>query len=102
MSRHPVTAWTLRVLRAAQLAMLLAFVAYFVSVQVNAAAYLAGRDHPVVGGTVPPAALDSTAAAVTDIVAGLAFEAVAAVILFIAAVMLRSVIRERKQAITRV
>jgi len=41
-SRHPVPTWTLRVLRAAQLAMLLAFVAYFVSVQVNAAAYLAG------------------------------------------------------------
>jgi hypothetical protein len=91
-SRHPVPGWTLRFLRAAQLALLLVFIAHFVSVQVNAAAYLAGRDHPVVGA----------AAAVIDIVAGLAFEAVAAVILFIAAVMLRALIRERRQAITRV
>jgi len=36
---------TLRVLRATQLAMLLLFFAYFVSVQVNAVAYLAGRKH---------------------------------------------------------
>jgi hypothetical protein len=82
--------------------MLLLFVAYFVSVQINAAAYLAGRNRPVVGGTVPPAALHSTAAAVTDIIAGLVFEAVAALILFIAAALLRAAIQERKNAVTRV
>jgi hypothetical protein len=89
-SRHPVLTWTLRALRAAQLAMLLLFAAYFVSVQLNAAAYLAGRNRPVVRGAVPPVALGSTAAAVADIIAGLAFEAVAALI------------QDRKNVITRV
>jgi hypothetical protein len=101
-SRHPVLTQTLRALRAAQLAMLLLFVAYFVSVQINAVAYLAGRNRPVVGGAVPPVALGSIAAAVADIIAGLLFEAVAALILLIAAALLRAVIQDRKNAITRV
>jgi hypothetical protein len=101
-SRHPVLTWTLRALRAAQLAMLLLFTAYFVSVQINATAYLAGRNRPVVRGTVPPVALGSIAAAVADITAGLIFEAVAALILFIATALLRAAIQDRKNAITRV
>ena len=66
-----------------QLAMLLLFVAYFVSVQVNAVAYLAGRKHPLVSGTVPPVPLDSALAATADITAGLIVEAVAAIVVFI-------------------
>jgi hypothetical protein len=78
--------------------MLLLFAAYFVCAQVNAAAYLAGRNRPVVPGAVPPVALGSTAAAVADITAGLFFEAVAALILFIAAALLRAAIQDRKNA----
>jgi hypothetical protein len=81
--------------------MLLLFVAYFVSVQINASAYLAGRNRPVVRGAVPPVALGSSAAAAADIIAGLVVEAVAALILFIVAASLRALIRERKDAITR-
>jgi len=94
-SRHPVLAWTLRMLRAAQLALLLCFVAYFVSVQVNAIAYLAGRHRPIVGGTAPPAPLDSNLAAAGDIIAGLAFEAIAALIIFIVVALSCAVIRRR-------
>jgi hypothetical protein len=94
-SRHPVAAWTLRVLRAAQLALLPCFVAYFVSVQVNAIAYLAGRHRPIVGGTAPPVPLDSNLAAAGDIIAGLAFEAIAALIIFIAVALSCAVIRRR-------
>jgi hypothetical protein len=83
------------VLRAAQLALLLCFVAYFVSVQVNAIAYLAGRHRPIVGGTAPPVPLDSNLAAAGDIIAGLAFEAIAALIIFIAVALSCAVIRRR-------
>jgi hypothetical protein len=94
-SRHPVLTWTLRVLRVAQLALLLCFVAYFVSVQVNAIAYLAGRHRPIVGGTAPPVPLDSNSAAAGDIIAGLAFEAIAALIIFVAVALACTVIRRR-------
>ncbi len=63
-NRHPVLAWTLRVLRGAQLALLLLLLAYFVSVQINAVAYLAGTKHPIIGGTASPVPLHSDAAAV--------------------------------------
>ena len=92
-SRHPVLTWTLRVLRVAQLALLLCFAAYFVSVQVNAIAYLAGRHRPIVGGTAPPVPLDSNLSAAGDITAGLAFEAIAAVIIFIVVAWSWAVIR---------
>lgn len=93
--RHPVLTWILRVVLAARLAMLLLFVAYVVSVQVNAVAYLAGSSRPIVGGTAPPTPLDSAAAAVAYVIAGLVFEAVAAFIILIAVVLLRARIRER-------
>ena len=89
-SRHPVLTWTLRV---AQLALLFCFLAYFVSVQVNAIAYLAGRHRPIVGGTAPPVPLDSNLSAAGDITAGLAFEAIAAVIIFIVVAWSWAVIR---------
>jgi hypothetical protein len=95
-SRHPVLTRTLRVVRAAQLAMLVLFVAYLVSVQINAVAYLAGRHSPVIRGAVPPVGLHSAAAATADIIAGLVFEAIAALILFIVAALFRSVIQEHK------
>jgi hypothetical protein len=94
-SRHPVLTWTLWILRAARLVMLLLFVAYFVCVQVNAAAYLAGRNRPIVGGTVPPVPLGSDAAAVADIITGLVFEAIAALIVFIVVALFRAAIRTR-------
>jgi len=101
MSRHPVLTWTLRVLRAAQLALLLVFVAYFVCVQVNAVAWLAGRKHPLVPGTVPPVPLDSAMAAAADITAGLILEAVAVIIVFIMTALFRAVMWRRRRVIHR-
>lgn len=94
MSRHPVLAWARRVLWAARLVLLVLFVTYFVFVQINAAAYLAGRNHPIVGGAAPPLPLDSDVAAVADIIAGLVFEAIAALIVFIAVTLFRAMIRK--------
>lgn len=79
-----------RVLWAARLALLLLFIAYFVSVQVNAVAYLAGRNDPIVGGAAPPVPLHSGFAAAADIIAGLAFEALAAFIVFIMVALFRA------------
>jgi hypothetical protein len=90
-ARHPVLTWTLG---AAQLAMLLLFAAYFVCVQINAVAYLAGRRHAIIGGTTPPLPLDSAGAAVADIIAGLVCEAIAAIIVFIAIALSSAAIRE--------
>ena len=92
-SRNPALTWTLWIVRAAQLVMLVLFVAYLVCVQINSVAYLAGRDRPIVGGTAPPVPLGSDAAAVADIIGGLAVEAIAALIVLIAMAMLRSAIR---------
>jgi hypothetical protein len=94
-ARHPALTWTLRVLRAAQLALLLCFVAYFVSVQVNAVAYLAGKNDPVIRGADPPVHLGSVTAAVADVIAGLVFEAIAVVIVFIVVSLFRGGIRKR-------
>lgn len=101
MSRHPVLTGTLRVLWAARLVLLLLYVAYFVSVQINAAAYLAGRNHPMVGGAAPPVPLDSDVAAVADIIAGLVFEAIATLVVFIVAALFRAVIRKRYKVTAR-
>jgi hypothetical protein len=100
-SRHPVLTWTLRALRAAQLAFLFLFVAYFVSVQVNAIAYLAGRKHPLVPGTVPPVPLDSAIAAAADITAGLIVEAVTAVIVSIMTALIRVAMWRRRRVFHR-
>ncbi len=87
--------WTLRVLWAARLVLLLLFVTYFVSVQINAVAYLAGRKRPIVGGAAPPVPLGSDMAAIADITAGLAFEAIAALIVFIVVALFHATIRKR-------
>jgi hypothetical protein len=96
-SRHPVLTWTLRALRAAQLALLFLFVAYFVSVQVNAIAYLAGRKHPLVPGTVPSVPLDSAIATAADITAGLIVESAIAVIVSIMTVLFRAAMWRRRR-----
>ena len=69
--------------------LLLCFVTYFVSVQINAAAYLAGTNHPIVGSTAPPVPLDSDMAAVADIIAGLVFDACAVLIVLIVVALFR-------------
>jgi hypothetical protein len=76
MSRHRV----LWLFRAAAFVLQLLFGVYFVCVQINAVAYLAGRRGAVISGTTPPVRIDSVAAAVGDMVIGLVFEAVIAVI----------------------
>jgi hypothetical protein len=101
MSRHPVLTWTLRALRAAQLAMLLCFVAYFVCVQVNAVAYLTGSRHPLITGTVPPVSLDSAIAAAADITTGLILEAFTALIVFIVIALASPAVRSRRRVFHR-
>jgi len=86
---HPALIWVLRLVRGVQLAMVLCFVVYFLSVQVNAVAYLTGRHRPLVGGATPAVPLDGAAAAVADIVVGLAFEAIAALIVFVVVAVIR-------------
>jgi hypothetical protein len=81
MSRHPVM-W---LLRAAVFVVQLLAVAYFVCVQINAIAYLAGKHGAIISGTAPPVRIDSVAAAAGDIVIGLVFEAVVALIVAIVA-----------------
>jgi hypothetical protein len=76
MSRRPA----LWLLRAAALAIQLLFVVYFVCVQINAVGYLAGKRSAVISGTTPPVQIDGVAAAVGDIVIGLVFEVVVALI----------------------
>jgi hypothetical protein len=90
-----VLGWTLRILRAIQFVMVLVFVAYFVCVQINAVAYLAGTSKAVIGGVAPPVALHSGVAAAADIAVGLVFEAIAVVIVFIVLAVIRSAVRRR-------
>jgi hypothetical protein len=99
--RRGVLGWTLRILRVIQFVMVLVFVAYFVCVQINAVAYLAGRSKALIPGAAPPVALHSGMAAAADILAGLVFEAVAALIIFIALAVGRSAIRNRRASFIR-
>ncbi len=71
-------------LRAAECVTVLLFAAYWACVQINAIAYLAGKGSAVIGGTTPPVPVRSDATAAVDIVIGLIFEAIAAVIVSIA------------------
>jgi hypothetical protein len=98
MSRHPVM-W---LLRAAVFVIQLLGVAYFVCVQINAIAYLAGKHGALVGGTAPPVRIDSVAAAFGDIVIGLVFEAVVALIVaIVVSIMLTSLGDARRVAAFR-
>jgi hypothetical protein len=101
MSRYPVLSWTLRAVRAAQLALLLCFVAYFVCVQVNAVAYLTGSKHPLITGTVPPVPLGSAMAAAADITAGLILEAFTVLVVFIAIALTLPAARSRRKVFHR-
>jgi len=84
-------------LRAAAFVVQLLLVAYFVCVQINAIAYLAGKRGTIVGGTTPPVRIDSVAAAAGDIVIGLAFEAVVALIAAIAVATLLTRMRDTRR-----
>jgi hypothetical protein len=75
----------LTLLRAAGLVTILLFAVYWVCVQVDAIAYLAGKRNAIIGGMTPPVPVDSDAMAAVDIVIGLIFEAIAALIVSIAA-----------------
>jgi hypothetical protein len=89
-------------LRAAGFVMELLFVWYFVCVQINAIGYLVGKRSAVISGMTPPARIDSLAAAVCDIVAGLVFEAVAALISGIAIAFALTSLRDaRRVAVLR-
>jgi hypothetical protein len=89
--------FVLRPLLGAQFVMELLFVWYFVCVQINAIAYLAGKRSAVITGTTPPARIDCVVAAVGDIVAGLVFEAVVALIWAIAIAFALTSLREARR-----
>jgi|SRR5579872_1432727 len=93
MSRHPV----LWLLRAAAFVIQLLAVAYFVCVQINAIAYLAGRHAAIISGTTPPVRIDGDAAAVGDIVVGLVFEAVVALIVAIMVAIALTSLRDARR-----
>lgn len=76
MSRRVV----LTLLRAAALVTVLLFAAYWVCVQINAIAYLVGKRSAIIRGVMPPVPVRSDAVAAVDIVIGLVYEAIAAVI----------------------
>lgn len=93
MSRHPAM-W---LLRAAVFVIQLLGVAYFACVQINAIAYLTGKRGAIIGGTTPPVRIDSVAAAVGDIVIGLVFEAVVALIVTIVGAIALTSLRDARR-----
>jgi hypothetical protein len=93
MSNNPVM-WAIR---AAVLMMQLLFVAYFVCVQINAIAYLAGKHSAVIGGVKPPAPIGSDTAAIINIVVGLVFEAVVALIVAIVSAIALTSLRDARR-----
>jgi hypothetical protein len=98
MSRHPA----LWLFRAAAFVMQFLGVAYFVCVQINAVAYLAGKRGAIISGTTPPVRIDGVGAALGDIAIGLVFEAVVALIVaIVGAVMLTSLHDARRLAAVR-
>ena len=86
----------LTLFRAAGLVTILLFAVYWVCVQVNAIAYLAGES-AIIGGTTPPVPVDGDATAAADIVIGLIFEAIAALILSIAVAVAVARLRAARQ-----
>ena len=83
--------------RAAGLVTILLFAVYWVCVQVNAIAYLARKRSAIIGGTTPPVPVDSDAMAAADIVIGLIFEAIAALIVSIAVAVAVARLRAARQ-----
>lgn len=98
-NRSPVVSGLLWLLRATCLVMVLLMVIYFVFVQANAIAYLVGMRNTGFGGASPPVPIRNDPTAIVNIVVGLFFEAIAALIFFVALVMLRQAIRD--QLLTR-
>ncbi len=78
--------------------MILLMVIYFVFVQANAIAYLAGKRNTGFGGASPPVPIHSDPAAIVNIAVGLVFEAIATVIFFVAFVVLRQAIGDQRLA----
>jgi hypothetical protein len=78
--------------------MVLLLVIYFLFVQVNAIAYLVGMRNTGFGGASPPVPIHNDPTAIANIVVGLLFEAIAALIFFVALAMLRQAIRDRHLA----
>lgn len=94
-NRSPVVSGLLWLSRAARLVMVLLVVIYFVFVQANAIAYLAGMRNTGFGGASSPVPIHNDPTAIVIIVVGLLFEAIAALIFFVSLAMLRQAIRDR-------
>jgi hypothetical protein len=87
----------LTVLRVAALVAVLLFAAYWVCVQINAIAYMVGKRSAIIAGTTPPVPVRSDAIAALDVVIGLIFEAIAAVIVSIAVAVAVAKLRAARQ-----
>ena len=94
-NRSPVVSGLLRLSRAACLVMVLLLVIYFLFVQANAIAYLVGMRNTSFGGASSPVPIHNDPTAIANIVVGLFFEAIAALIFFVVLAMLRQAIRDR-------
>jgi hypothetical protein len=77
--------------------MALLFCAYFVCVQINAIAYLAGNGRAIISGTAPPVPLHSYVAATADILIALIIEAFTALVTAIAIAMALTSLRNARQ-----
>jgi hypothetical protein len=79
--------------------LMLCFVAYFLSVQVAAIAYLAGtRGSGSGSGSSAPIPLDGVGAAIGDILIGLFWEIIFGLIFVIAGLLIHAQFRERRGA----
>ena len=84
------------VLEAVRMVLMLCFVAYFLSVQVAAIAYLAGSRSG--SGSSAPIPLDGVGAAIGDILIGLFWEIIFGLIFVIAGLLIHAQFRERRGA----
>lgn len=85
-------------LEAVRMVLMLVFVAYFVSVQVEAIAYLAGKHRAGSWGSSAPIPIDGVARAIGDILVGLFWEIIFGLIFLIAGVLIHAESQERRAA----
>jgi hypothetical protein len=87
----------LTLLRVASLVVILLFAAYWVCVQINAIAYIVEKRSAIIGGVTPPVPIRTDAIAALDVVIGLIYEAIAAVIVSIAVAVAVARLRAARQ-----
>jgi hypothetical protein len=92
--RHTTSSVILWALEAVRMVLMLCFVAYFLSVQVVAIAYLAGSRG---SGSWAPIPIDGVGAAIGDILIGLFWEIIFGLIFVIAGLLVHAKFQERRE-----